>query len=248
MAAAAVFCGAGDGVTARDQTPQAEATSDPDALYARREQVAEAQAAARIWAARLAGAGAQPDFEAAWKLARAAYWIGTHAGSNEIRRAALEQGIDAAAAAIRARPDRPEGHFWRAAGMGALAESFGLRMGLKYRGEIKRELEAVLKIDPAFQLGSADRALGRWYFKVPGLFGGSKKKSEEHLRRSLTYHPTSHASLYFLAETLLAMDRGAEARAALEKVIASPVDEGWGPEDREFKSKARALLQEISSR
>ena len=49
----------------------------------------------------------------------------------------------------------------------------------------------VLKLDPAFQKGSADRALGRWYYKVPGLFGGSRKKSEEHLRKSLTYDPTA---------------------------------------------------------
>ena len=52
--------------------------------------------------------------------------------------------------------------------MGALAESFGMRQGLKYRGDIKDELLLVLKLDPAFQHGSADRALGRWYFKVPG--------------------------------------------------------------------------------
>ena len=63
---------------------------------------------------------------------------------------------------------------------------------MKYRGDIKNELETVLRLDPAFQQGSADRALGRWYFKVPGLFGGSNKKSEEHLRKSLTYNPNSY--------------------------------------------------------
>ena len=46
-----------------------------------------------------------------------------------------------------------------AANMGALAESFGLRQGIKYRGAIKDALLTVLKIDPAFQEGSADRAL-----------------------------------------------------------------------------------------
>jgi hypothetical protein len=60
--------------------------------------------------------------------------------------------------------NRPEGHFWIAASMGALAESFGLRQGLKYRGEIRDELLTVLKLDPAFQKGSADRALGRWFY------------------------------------------------------------------------------------
>ena len=69
--------------------------------------------------------------------------------------------------------NRPEGHFWLAANMGALAESFGMRQGIKYRGQIKDALLMTLKLDQGFLQGSADRALGRWYFKVPGLFGGS---------------------------------------------------------------------------
>src|SRR5205814_10450461 len=139
--------------------------------------------------------------EAGWKLARADYWLGGHAPERE-RRAIFERGIDAARRAIAAQPNRPEGHFWLAANMGALAESFGVRQGLKYRKPIKEELETVLRLDPGFMDGSADRALGRWYFKVPGLFGGDRKLSEAHLRKSLTYNPDSTASLFFLAELL----------------------------------------------
>jgi tetratricopeptide (TPR) repeat protein len=131
-------------------------------------------------------------------------------------------------------------------GQGALAESFGLRQGIKYRGAIKEALEAVLRIDPAFQQGSADRALGRWYHKVPGLFGGSESKAEAHLRKSLTYNPNSHASRFFLAETLFELDRDAEAIEELKKVIAAPIDPAWAPEDREFKKKAQDLLAERS--
>lgn len=237
------------GQTTPPRAPVASApnpSDDPDLLYARREDLAAARAAEQLWAERRKAAG-QAGFDAAWKQARADYWLGTHEPTKEVRRAALERGLEAARAAIQAQPGRPEGHFWLAANMGALAESFGLRMGLRYRGDIKRELETVLKIEPGFQLGSADRALGRWYYRVPGLFGGSKKKSEEHLRRSLGYHPTSHASLYFLAETLLAMDRDTEARPALEQLIAAPTHPDWEPEDREFKEKARQLMAKIDN-
>ena len=216
--------------------------ADPDALYAGREDLGKAREAAAIWAARLQKNAR--DFEAAWKLARARYWLGGRAPESE-RKALLEAGIAAGRAAVGVEPDRPEGHFWIAANMGALAESFGLRQGLKYRGDIKSELLVVLKLDPAFQHGSADRALGRWYFKVPGLFGGSNKKSEEHLRRSLTYNANSHSSRFFLAETLLDMGRKAEARAELRAVIDAPVEAEWAPEDREFKEKARRLIATI---
>ena len=105
------------------------------------------------------------------------------------------------------------------------------------------ELLAVLRLDPRFQQGSADRALGRWYFKVPGLFGGSKEKSEQHLRRSLAEAPRSTASLFFLGETLLAQGRKADADAAFRAVIDAPLDPDWGPEDRDFKARAAEKLR-----
>ena len=217
---------------------------DPDALYRQRENMASAQQAEGIWTERLTRD--PQDFESAWKLARARYWLGGHA-DEKTRKAYLENGIVAGRAAVAIAPNKPEGYFWIAANMGALAESFGLRQGLKYRGDIKDALETVLKLDPAYQQGSADRALGRWYYKVPGLFGGSDKKSEAHLRKSLTYNPNSASSLFFLAETLIELGRKPEAKAVLEKLIAAPVDPDWVPEDREFKNKARGLLAVMKS-
>ena len=217
-------------------------TANPDALYARRDDVAFAQQAAALWQARLQK---NPnDFESAWKLSRATYWIGTQAPAAD-RRPALEQGITAGRAATRIEPNRPEGHMWLAANMGALAESFGLRQGLKYRGEIKNELLTVLRLDPAYEQGSADRALGRWYYRVPGLFGGSDEKSEEYLRRALSYNPNSTASLYFLAETLIALKRKPEAKQTLERVLSAPIDPNWGAEDRNFKAKAKKLIESL---
>lgn len=212
---------------------------DADALYAQREQIASARQAAEIWAQRLT---TNPrDYDAAWKLARAHYWLGGHAPETE-RKRFLETGVDAGRSAAAIEPRKPEGHFWMAANMGALAESFGLRQGLKYRGSIRDALLRVLSLDPAFQQGSADRALGRWYFKVPSLFGGSKQKSEEHLQRSLTFNVNSTSSRFFLAETLLGLDHRAEAIAELQRVLDAPVDPAWVPEDREFKQQAERLL------
>jgi hypothetical protein len=217
----------------------AAAQTDPDALYKERADPARAKQAAALWEARLK-ADAR-DFESAWKLARTMYWLGGH-DAPDARRAALERGIEAARQAAQLMPGRPEGHFWMAANMGSLAESFGMRQGLKYRGPIRDALQVVLKVDPAYQDGSADRALGRWYFKVPGLFGGDKKKSEEHLRKSLTYFQDSTVSHFFLAETLFELDRKAEAIAELERVIAAPSHPDWVPEDAEYKKKAAERL------
>jgi hypothetical protein len=218
----------------------AEAQGDPDALYRQRASLTQARKAFEIWESQIK---ANPrSFDVAWKIARVAYWLGSHEDSQARKRAALERGVEAGRLAVMLQPERPEGHFWMAASMGTLAESYGLSQGLKYRGTIKDELETVLRIDPAYLHGAADRALGRWYFEVPGLFGGSNKKSEEHLRKSLTYHPQSTVSNFFLAETLLDMGRKAEATDALQKVVSAPYDPEWEPDDREYKQKASEKL------
>jgi len=217
-------------------------SAEADRLYADRADLANARRAAGIWRAELA---ADPrNFDAAWKIARADYWLGGH-GADAERRTDLEQGIDAGRKAAALQPNRPEGHFWIAANMGALAESFGLRQGLKYRKRIKEELETVLRLDAAFLDGSADRALGRWYFKVPALFGGDRRKAEAHLRKSLTYDAANTTSHFFLGELLEDEGRKNDARAEFQAVLDAPLNPAWTPEDREFKEKARGALSRL---
>jgi hypothetical protein len=229
-----------------DSSPNRRATvaqQDPDLLYRDRATLESAQHAALIWADRLTSNPS--DFDSAWKLARAQYWLGTNGLPLPERKAALEAGIAAGRKAAAIAASRPEGHFWMAVNMGALAESFGLRQGIRYRGDIRARLERVLALDPAFLNGSADRALGRWYFKVPGLFGGSNTKSEEHLRKALAHDRNSVITRLFLAETLVALNRRDEARIELEAALAAPENPEWAPEDARFKEQARALLRKI---
>jgi hypothetical protein len=217
--------------------PQTANTLDADALYRQRDNLANAKQAANLWAAR-----ASVDFDAAWKLARVSYWIGTHETSRN-QRASFERGVTAGETAVRLGSTRPEGHFWMAANMGRLAESFGLLQALKYRGRIKDELEKALAIDPGWQGGSTEDALGQWYATVPRLFGGSPQTAEQHLRSAIGHDANNTSALLFLGEMLLNQGRTAEARGYLQRVIDAEVDEDWVPEDREFKQKAAALLK-----
>jgi tetratricopeptide (TPR) repeat protein len=228
-----------------DARAAAQGPASADALYARRDDPVAARQAADQY---LAHHRAAPrDFVGCWKLARASYFLGTQGPPAE-RRMWLETGLAAATDAIALNGGRPEGHFWMAATMGALAESYGLRQGLKYRTRIRQALERVLAIEPAFMDGSADRALGRWYHKVPGLFGGSAAKAEQHLRKSLAYSPQSSVSLFFLGELYLDEGRPSEARRLFQQVLEAPLHREYAPEDRFFKAQARARLQELVSR
>jgi hypothetical protein len=219
--------------------PPAAAADNPDELYRHREDLASVKRAAEIW-----NANAASDFDAAWKLARASYWLGGHAAQDD-RRAALERGITAGETAARLRPDRPEGHYWLAADMGALAESFGMSQGLKYRSRIRTELERVIEIDPEWEQASAVTALGRWYYLVPRLFGGSRSKADEYYRRALDRFPDSVTALFFLAESQQAQHKVAEARQLLQRIADAPLDPEWAPETRDFKRKAADILRTL---
>jgi tetratricopeptide (TPR) repeat protein len=220
---------------------QSPPSPDPDELYRHRDNIAMAKQAADIYAAR---AVSGKDFENSWKLARACYWLGTQ-GPDAERRPALDRGVKAGQQAADLQPNKPEGHFWMAANMGALAQSYGLTQGIKYRGRIKDALERVLAMEPAWQQGSADRALGWWYHMVPTLFGGSEQKAEDHLRKALTYNTQSTATLYFLGEVLLERNKKAEAKSVLQMVLTAPNDPDWTPEDLDFKKKATETLSKV---
>ena len=184
------------------------------------------------------------DFEATWKLSRIAYWLGGHAPDAD-RRGFLERGVKAGDAARRLSPQRPEGYFWLAANMGALAERLGGRRALGYRKPIKEALETALAMDAAFLNGATDRALGRWYFRVPRLFGGSNSQAEAHLRASLRYDPNSTLSHLFLADVLADQGRTREARAELQAVLDAPLSVEWAPEDADNKQAARERLAQL---
>jgi len=222
--------------------PVLRSGESPDELFAHRTDIVSAKRAAEIWASRAAGGR---DGDASWKLARVCYFLGTQ-GPDAERRAQLDRGVQAGKQAVQIAPKQPEGHFWLAANMGTLAESFGLMQGLKYRGAIRDELQQVIAIAPGWQEGSAEAALGQWYANVPGLFGGSRDRAVEWLRKALTYNPKSSQALYALAEIFADNNKTrAEAKAMLQQVVDLPVDPEWAAEDRAVKAKAATLLAKL---
>ena len=92
--------------------------------------------------------------------------------------------------------------------------------------------------------GSADRALGRWYFKVPRPVRRQPQAARKRTcAQSLTYNPDSTASHFFLAELLLDEGRKDEARAELQKVIDAPLEPRLGARGSGVQGQGHARLQ-----
>jgi hypothetical protein len=222
--------------------PALRPAESPDALYAEREDLAKARRAALLWSSQASGG---TDYEASWKFARACYYLGTM-GPENARDSVLDSGIAAGEQAIKIAPRQPEGHFWYAATMGARAER-GLFAQLRYGTRIREEFERSVAAKPGWQAGSAEAALGQWYFRAPGIAGGSTARAVEMLKQALTYGPDVSNTLYSLAE-VYATSRSTwpDARALLQRVLAAPIDPDWAPEDKAIKVKAAALLKKIA--
>lgn len=227
------------------QASTAWATADPDALYSGRADIVKAKQAAEIWSRRSADG---KDYDAAWKLARAAYYLGTQGPKNE-QDYQLDRGVAAGRQAATLDPKQPEGHFWYAANMGERAQRGSLFTGLKYKSTIKTELESVIAIQAGWLDGSAESALGEWYLKVPGFAGGDRDKGVALLRKALTYNPESSHVRFSLAEALGDDSKTRpEAKALLQQLIDAPVDPDWAAEDLSFKEKARTLLDKLNKK
>ena len=212
-----------------------------DDLFEQRGDLAKAkEALARYQDALLKGEDAYGVY---WRMARIEYWIGDHTADNNEKKRILEQGVYHAKKAVQLGPEKAEGYYWLGVDNGVYGEAKGVLNSLFLVKPIKEEMNKVLAIDPTFDDGGADRVLGRLYYELPGLFGGSNKKSLEHLLKSRDMGPRVGLTRIYLADTYLALGNVQKAREELEFVIAMEPDPKLIPETAEEKEMARTRLK-----
>jgi hypothetical protein len=101
----------------------------------------------------------------------------------------------------------------------------------------------IIEVNRNYEDGGADRVLGRVFFKVPGIAGGSKDKSLEHLEKSKELGPEDPLTRVYLAETYLSKKRVDDARAELDYVLNMQDDPRWVAGITEAKIEAKELLK-----
>jgi tetratricopeptide (TPR) repeat protein len=212
-----------------------------DDLYAQRGELAKAKEALAKYQGALAAA--EDAYGASWRLARVKYWIGDHTADNTVKKQIFQQGIDYAKKAIELGPDKVEGHFWLGVCYGVYGEAKGVLKSLFLVKPIKEEMQRVLEIEPAYDKGGADRILGRVFHEVPGLFGGSEKKSLEHLLKAVEYGPRVGLNLLYLADTYISLDQIDKARQTLEYILTMEPEPELIPETAEERVQARQKLE-----
>lgn len=219
-----------------------EFISQADDLYAQMSDMGTADQVLALY--RKALEAAANKYEPYWKIARIQYYIGYHTEKKKDKKVIFSQAVYHATKAVELEPEKPDGYYWRGVNNGKYGEARGVLKSLALVKPIKRDMNKVIELDRSYEEGGPDRVLGRVFFKVPGIAGGSKDKSLEHLQKSKEYGPNDALTRIYLAETMMKKKMIDEARQELEYVLNMEDDATWVAMVDECKELARELLKD----
>ncbi len=228
-----------------DAKMAAERIAEAEGLYDGREDLSKARVAvASLRQARTADYG---NYEAAWKLARAAFYVGDHTDVKSERTDMFREGTEAGKAAVQLQPDKPDGHFWLGANYGGAAAHSTIA-NLSSFQDIKGEMETVLKLDEGYQGHSVYLGLGRLYLQAPRVFGGDTQKAIQYLEKGVKLNPNHSLMRFHLAEAYAEDNREAEAKKQIEAMTAITPDPKYTAEHKDALEKGKKLLDKIQNR
>jgi tetratricopeptide (TPR) repeat protein len=222
--------------------PTADVIAEADRLYAGRGDLTRVRQG--LIALRHSQATEAGNYDLAWRLAKFDYYLGSHTPDDTERDKAFREGIEAGKLAVKLQDGKPDGHFWLGANYGGSAK-VSILAGLSEIDEIKREMEAVLKLDEGYQAGSAYMVLGQVYLEAPRLLGGDTQKAIDYFQKGLRFGPNNALLRWHLAQAYADANRQEDARKEIETLQAMKVDPGYEPEHKEAVEKARQLAEKL---
>lgn len=222
--------------------PVSELIKEADELYAQRADVLKARQGLVVLSQALA---TNPtDYEVAWRMAKFNYYVGAHSTDDAVKEKSFHDGTEAGKQAVQFNENRPEGHFWLGANYGGNAEISALA-GFSEIEDIKREMEAVLKLDPNYEGGSAYMALGQMYRKAPRILGGDLAKAIDYLEKGIKAGPNNGLMRLRLAQAYVDAHRNEDARKQIEILMGITPTPGYEPEYNDAVKEARELQEKI---
>lgn len=221
----------------------AEIIRRADALYSERAGTSDVRASLE-----LLRQAAPDDFEAAWRTARAHFFLGQEAADSVAARAEHQPGALAGARAVRLGPGRVEGHFWRGVNLALLAQTEKALRALIYARRARGALVRAVNIDATFHAAGPLRVLARLEHKLPRLLGGGAARARARFELAIMLAPANTVTRIYYAELLLEAGEKERARAQLEAVLNMPPDPVWAFEaarDRRMANEMLAAMDDV---
>ena len=142
---------------------------------------------------------------------------------------------------MSANPNGVEGHYWYAVNLGSYGLAKGVVASAVNAKSGMESLKFVEKHDSKYHWSGANRILGKYYFKLPGIFNGDKKKALQSLTKATQVVDYSN-NWVFLGQYYLAQDDAVNALKSCRRALISPKVDGKF-EERRFDDEAQEFFQ-----
>jgi tetratricopeptide (TPR) repeat protein len=218
-----------------------EITHRADALYNARECPGNISASVLL----LEGGEHAGEYEVAWRLGRALFFLGQEAQGEEEARSHHARAVRFCQQAARLQPERVEGHFWLGVNLALLARIEKPLGALRHALRARRSLMVAVRLDPAFHAAGPLRVLARLQHKLPRLLGGGTSRALANFENAIRLAPANTVTRLYFAEMLLEIGESARARAELNTLLSVPPDLQWTFESERDRKIARRMLDEM---
>ena len=215
IAAVPVLAQDGTGTAAAIQSPS-DMLKESDNLWKKRNISGNAQKSFDIAEAALKAGG--DEFEARWRMARGAFWVAERTSDKKLKETMGWRGYDEGLKASKLQPGRVEGYYFGVISLGQYSIAIGVlkAIGKGVKGKFESMGNKAVAVNPNFDFGGPDRAMGVYWRDLPKI-ARDLKKAEAHMKASIAKGDVKIRSHFYLAEIYLMTDRREMAKVELER-------------------------------
>jgi tetratricopeptide (TPR) repeat protein len=221
----------------------AEIRKRADALYAARQDIRNIRSSVEMLQA---ATGHESDYELAWRLGRALFFLGQEAGDKTQAHAFHTRAVKICERASYDEPRRVEGHFWLGVNLALLAALEKPLKALRHALAARSALRRAIALDPAHHDAGPLRVLARLEAKLPTLFGGGQARARANFEKAVALSPANTVTRLYFAELLLETGDTKSARRQLEALLNAPFDPAWAFETERDRRLAQAMLDKLN--
>jgi len=186
------------------------------------------------------------SLRAHYELSHACYLMGDASTSRTYKLKYYDEGYSVGKRAIEIDGNSADAHLWTVVNRGRQGQTRGVLNSLFMIPELKREIDAVLRIDPENTV--AMDVKGMLYYELPSFAGGDLKVAQAALDAAIAIDPNYSVLYVDMAKVQIARKDFARARSYLNRLFE--VEDPTYPADFELDDRpdAERMLSEIEGK
>lgn len=224
-------------VLAQEEAPEMTPMEKADSLY-NKKTMDSVKEAVTIYESLMEG-----NEEAAWKFARASYWVGVRTTGKDTQEVIFDKAYNAVKPYFDAGTNNINTNYWFALCAGKYGKLHGIVQSLFLVKPMKAACEKVINQDEGYEDGSALVIYGAIEYEVPG---GDKNVTVDYCNRALKYDPDGISTNLYLAKAYYDMKEYAKAKERLDHLLAYGKPET--KDDKADMAEAEELLVKVNEK